>query len=286
MYVAITALLLLALVVVLIARGASSLSSAFTAEIARSAAAPDRPRRVVQEADLAALPPPVAAWLRFSGAVGRPSPGALRMRFRGSMRRGPEQGWMPVTGEQVSFFEPPTRLFYIRSKMFGLPFDGLHVYRDGAASMRIRLAGLLNVVDAKGPQMDQSETVTLLNDLCFMAPARLLDPSLAWTPVDARTAIATYTNGGHTVSATLSFDERGALVNFVSDDRYLSADGKHYERLRWTTPIQEHREFGGLRLPALAEARWTAPDGEYAYARFELLEIAYVDGAALRSTSR
>lgn len=259
----------------LLLRAPSGYMATFEREAQEGLSRPASPTTALTEADLATLPAPVAAYLRYTGSVGRPRPANLHMTFLGSMRKKATDDWMDVTGEQYSFFDTPTRLFYIRSKMYGLPFEGLHVYRDGKASMRIRLAGLLEVVDASGPKMDQSETVTLLNDLCFMAPARLLDPSVTWTPVDALSAVATYTNAGQKVSATLRFDERGAMTDFVTDDRYLSPDGVEYQPLRWSTPVQEYREFGGLKLPALAEARWHAPEGEYAYARFELREIVH-----------
>jgi hypothetical protein len=59
--------------------------------------------------------------------------------------------------------------------MFGLPVDGLHLYAEPEASMQIKIAHLLQVVDAKGPEMNQSETVTMFNDMCLLAPATLID---------------------------------------------------------------------------------------------------------------
>ena len=80
--------------------------------------------------------------------------------------------------------------------------------------MRVKAAGLVSVVDVSGNEMDQGETVTMFNDMCVMAPATLIDPSIVWEPVDASTARATFTNAGHAIRAELSFNEAGELTNF------------------------------------------------------------------------
>jgi Family of unknown function (DUF6544) len=66
--------------------------------------------------------------------------------------------------------------------------------------------------------MDRSEAVTHFNDMCLLAPATLIDPRIAWEPVDAHTVRARYSGGAHTISATLVFGADGLLTNFISDD--------------------------------------------------------------------
>jgi hypothetical protein len=91
----------------------------------------------------------------------------------------------------------------------------------------------------------------------------------------ALTVRATWTNAGNTISAVVSFDNTGALVNFVSDDRSRTTDGKTYQQLRWSTPVSDWRDFDRRKLPVKGEAIWTLPGGEFAYGRFELLEAQY-----------
>ena len=123
--------------------------------------------------------------------------------------------------------------------------------------------------------MNQSETVTLFNDMCLLAPAMLLDPRVGFQAVDVRTVFATFTNAGIAVQARLSFAEDGMLANFQSDDRYLSSDGKSYEKYRFSTPVLSYRELGGRRIPEYARATWALPEGELVYAEIEILNIAY-----------
>jgi hypothetical protein len=234
------------------------------------------PSAPITEDELASLPAPVQRYLRFVGVVGRPHVGAFRARFTGRFRGGPQAPWMSFKGEQHSVMHPPTRLFFIRAKMRGLPIDAFHVYDAHGARMRVRLLGLIPVVDAHGPEFTRGETVTLFNDMCIMAPAALVDPSIQWQVHDERNVEASYTNGPNTIRAVLVFDETNALVDFWSDDRpALAPDNVTLVPQRWSTPVGDYRDQGGYRLVSRGEARYAAPSGAYPYIQFDSLEISY-----------
>ncbi len=230
---------------------------------------------IVTDADLEPLPAPVRRYLRYTGTVGKPRIVNFRARFTGQFKRSPESGWMDFSSQQYNFYDDPTRLFFIGSNLFGIPFDALHLYIGRNATMQIKVASLFQVVDAKGDTMTRSETVTLFNDMCIMAPATLIDTNIAWEPVDSLTARATFTNKGFTISALLSFNERGELVDFSSDDRFMSADGITYKNYRWTTPMKNYADFDGRKVATEAEVIWHMPGGDYTYGRFLLQDIQY-----------
>jgi hypothetical protein len=203
--------------------------------------------RLLVEADLAPLPPPVQRYIRLNGAVGQPRVQNFRARFHGQIRSGPKARWMSFTGEQHNFYNAasgPSRFFLMDASMFGLPFRVYHRYLDAHATMRVKAASLLTMVDAKGPEMDAAETVTVFNDLC--------------------------------VFALLSFNARGELIDFVSDDRaVVSSKGQAFTKMRWSTPLSDYRAFGAHRLMARGQGVWHAPKGEYAYLRLDLDAIDY-----------
>jgi uncharacterized membrane protein YphA (DoxX/SURF4 family) len=235
---------------------------------------------VVGEDDLAHLPQPVAGYVRASGAVGRPHVVGVRAAIGGRIRGGADQPWMSWTGAQVNTFGPsPSRVLFMDATMKGLPADVLHVYVGPAASMRVRLASLVGIVDARGPEMDKAETVTLLNDLCVLGPAALVDAPIEWTPIDDHHARATFTNAGHRVSAVLTFNDHHELVDFVSDDRLRSsADGSTLTPQRWSTPIADYRSFAGRRIGALGRGRWHPEDGAaFDYLEFRVDGISYLE---------
>jgi hypothetical protein len=190
---------------------------------------------------------------------------------------------MPTEAEQYESFEPASRIFLARASRYGIPFEALHVYAGASASMQVRVLSLFKVVDVRGPEMDQSETVTLFNDMCLLAPATLVGADVRWEELDANHVHATFTNAGHTISALLTFNSDGDLANFVSNDRY-QLDGKTKKRVPWLTPVSKYRDFGGVRLAAYGEASWQEPEGTWAYARFDLENIEYNLNSAQRAT--
>ena len=234
---------------------------------------------VVTEADLSLLPRPLAAYVRRSGAVGKAKVTSLGADIHGRIRSGPDAAWMPFTGKQVNTYgEHPTRAFIIDATRSGLPVTVLHLYDHTSATMRGKLLSLATVVDAAGPEMDRSETVTVFNDLVVLAPGAIVDAPVQWTAIDASHVRGVYTTGDQSVSAILTFNAQHDLVDFVSQDRSrASADGESFTKQQWSTPLSAFRTTGGHRLPATGEARWSAPapEGDFAYLEFHLDDIHY-----------
>jgi len=274
------AILLLAALHGFLAEGPSSLRSRY-----RQLAALRRPAVVgataplVTEGDLARLPASVARYVAASGAVGQPRVHGFCALFHGRIRPAADKPWMHCTGEQVNTYgRAPSRLFSMDATMAGIPVDVLHEYSGTSATMRVKACSAITMVDASGPEMDQAETVTLLNDLCVLSPAALVDAPIAWKTIDEHHTEATFTNGRHTVQAVLVFDEAQQLVDFVSDDRYSSsADGKVFTPERWSTPISGYRQFGKRRIGATGAARWCRSEatGDFVYLEFFVDDITY-----------
>jgi len=238
------------------------------AGIARTAAIEAEP---LTEQDLQPLPPPVQRYLRYVGAVGQPKVHSVKVVFDAQMR-GRGQDWFSMAAEQHNFFDQAERLFFLDAKVKGLPARGYHRYQGQQASMNVKLLSTFPVAKASGPEMFESETVTMFNDMCFLAPSTLIDERIRWEAVDSTTARAQFTNQGTTISATLYFNEAGQLVNFSSDDRYDINEMKKY---RFTTPLRDYQAINGYRLPNYGEAVWHYPEGPFVYGKFWVKNISY-----------
>ncbi|MFP5346911.1 MAG: DUF6544 family protein [Actinomycetes bacterium] len=234
---------------------------------------------VVTEADLLELPPPVARYVRRSGAVGKPRVTSFAATVHGRIRSGPADAWMPFTGKQLNTYgEQPQRLFFLHATRSGLPITVFHVFDETSASMRGKALSLVPVLDASGPEMDRGETVTLFNDLAVFAPAALVDVPVEWEPVDGSRVRGTFRKGAQTVTAELVFGADGDLVDFVSDDRLrASADGTSFDRMRWNTPLSEYADVRGRRVAVAGEGKWDAPEpeGHFTYIEFFVDDIVY-----------
>lgn len=233
---------------------------------------------LLTEADLAPLPEPVQRYLRYAGVVGKPKVRNFRAVFTGEMRSR-TQDWFSFSAEQYNFFDDLQRLFFMKASVKGLPAQGYHRYKNGEASMRVKLFSLFPVANIEGEQMFDGETVTVFNDMCLMAPATLIDDRIEWEAIDDTSARAVFTSGDTRISALLYFNEEGQLVNFISDDRLEINDMKTY---RFSTPVRQYENVNGYNLMTYGEAIWHYPEEEFVYGKFYLQSVEYNDSPLVR----
>ncbi len=233
---------------------------------------------LLTEADISHLPEQVQKFLKYVGVVGKEKVFNFKAVLDGQMKMDPKKDWTNIECVQYNFFDNElTRLFYMKANIFNIPVLGLHSYTDKEARMNIKAAGLVTVLDEKGDEMRIADTTTLLNDMCFFAPAALIDRRITWETMDTSTVKATFKNRDTMISALLYFNETGELINFVSEDRYYTPlDGSKSRKARWSTPIKDYRDINGLKLPTYGEAIWNLPEGDYCYAKFtKIKEVQY-----------
>lgn len=228
---------------------------------------------ILTEDDLAKLPKPIQKYIKFTGAVGKEKIHNFRIEFKGQIKPNPGSDFLDFKSAQYNFLENKARFFYLQSSFLGIPFDGLHIYKNGSASMKIRIASIIDLAEAKGKEMNKGETVTFFNDICLYAPASLADQNIMWEVTDSLTVNAEFAISGNTVSATLFFNTEGELINFSSGDRYETADGLTFRNYRWTTPVGNYIDYNGRKIPAYGEAVWHKPEGDFVYGKFNLVKL-------------
>ena len=109
-----------------------------------------------------------------------------------------------------------------------------------------------------------------------MAPAALIDKQrIQWEAAGPLAARTRFTHIGNTVSALLSFNQAGELIDFISNDRLYSEDGKTFKSCPWSTPWRHYKDFDGRKVVGNGEAVWHTPEGEFTYGKFHLIEIEY-----------
>jgi hypothetical protein len=182
---------------------------------------------------------------------------------------------MNAISEQYNFYGSFTRLFLMKARKMFIPFHAFHTYREKKATFVVRVANLFTVVDLKGEDLTTAETVTLLNDMCIFVPGNLYDKRLSWKEIDSLSSLVTIENGKYNVSAILHFNEKGELINFISEDRYALQDDGNIKRARWSTPVSDYKEFDGRRIPTFGETIWNYPEGDFTYGTFRLKNITY-----------
>jgi hypothetical protein len=225
--------------------------------------------------DIAHLPLPVQKYIQRSGAIGKPRIMSVHTVFDVTLYSAPGKPGMSGPAHQIDIVDPPRRLFFMQTRMYGLPVAVLHDYNGDKATMQVRLARLFNVVNLSGSELSKGETVTVLNDLAAYAPSALAGSQFTWKAIDDTQAEVSFQNGAYTVSATLKFNSDGDLVDFISNDRgELQSDGT-LKIFPWSTPLSNYQEFDGRRAPAKGEAVYHRPDGPFTYGRFAVTGIKF-----------
>ena len=121
--------------------------------------------------------------------------------------------------------------------------------------------------------MDQGAFMRYFNEIMWF-PTAYLSETIAWEPIDDRSARATMTVEGQSVSAIFHFDEQDQLVDFVAD-RYRTQPNGTYQMETWSTPVYAYREFDSIRIPTKGSALWKLNSGDFEYIRLEVVEIEY-----------
>ena len=152
------------------------------------------PRLITAEM-LQDLPEPVQRYLAFSGVIGKPWIDTVRLRQSGRFRQSANQSWMPVTAEQTFTTKPPGFVWKARFMMAGLPLmSARDAYQDGHGHMYGKMAGLLTLFDARGPQIDQGTLLRYLGEMVWF-PTAFLGENISWLAVDENTAQVDPTHG-------------------------------------------------------------------------------------------
>ncbi len=235
---------------------------------------PDAPE-LVSEAELAALPPAARALMDFYGVTpGTPKHWSVQLGWVGRFRLGPDKPWMDIQAVQADLRAPILRVFHMYARMGRVvPILARDVYAGGHGHMVAKIGHLVPVADGSGPEYDQGELVTWLNDTLLFAPSMLLGPGTFWSHVDDRTFDIELHDRGNTVHARVFLDERGAPVDFETTDRFLSdPDNPRHPlvRGRWSTPTTSWVRVGAASYPSRGKAVWHLPSRDFEYADFAL----------------
>jgi hypothetical protein len=228
---------------------------------------------IVTEEMLQDLPEPVQRYLRYTGVVGKPFVGTVRLEQKGAMHPSAQGAWIPLEAEEHYTVEPPGFVWDATMRKGILPIvRGRDMYANGEGHMLIKAVSLFTVVDDSGPEMDQGSMMRYLSEMIWF-PTAFLGDNVTWEPADDNSARVTLTDGGRSISATMYFDEEGKVTDFVAK-RYRTVEGG-YDLEMWSAPVYEHGELAGLKLPLRGGAVWKLPEGDLKYADITITDLEY-----------
>ncbi len=234
----------------------------------------DKPGRVVTEQDISHLPEPVRNWLKTTGIMGEPEIQTVWVKQRALMKNKPEQKeWNHASARQYVFTGEPSFIWTVEMEMSPLiSIKGRDKYVDGRGEMLIKMNSLINVVNEKGPRMDEGTLQRYLGELVWY-PSAAYSPYVSWEQLDDHSARATLTWGGVTGSGIFYFDKDYNFIKFEAL-RYMGnkEDAPQYP---WIITVDDYALFDGIKVPSRMQATWKLDEGDWTWLKLVIEDLKY-----------
>jgi len=220
---------------------------------------------VFTEEDIVDLPVPVQKYFRNCGYIGTPKMSYMKAVYQDvDFIFGQDKPPIKIDYTQYNFVNEPSRVAYIDSSMYGIPFEGLDAYTAGKGSMKGVLAKMFTLFNQTGETMDKASLVTCLSE-CLIIPHVALQDYVLWEEIDDLHAKATISSYGITADGIFTFNEKGEMLSFTTDDREATAPDGTSEKVKWSAVCGEYVETNGIKRPTVLQAIWHYDAGDLVY---------------------
>jgi hypothetical protein len=225
--------------------------------------------------ELAGLPAPVARYFEYALTPGQPLIRTARIEHAGEFRTGMDAAWGPFHSVQHFTVGRPGFVWDADIRMAPL----LHVrvrdsYIDGRAGMLARVASVATVVDEQDtPHLNSGALHRYFLESPWFPTALLPSQGVTWEPIDDRSARATLSDAGITLSMEVHFGDNGEIVR-VEADRLRDVNGTGV-RTPFVVRIHGYRRIDGVMIPVEGEVEWILPEGRWQFWRGRITAATY-----------
>jgi hypothetical protein len=233
-------------------------------------------------AELDGLPEPARRHLAQAIAPGTPLATSVRLRMRGRIKVG---RWLPFRARQVL---DPHRGFVWAARTAGV-ITGSDRYLDGAGGLDWKLAGLLTVAHADGPDVSRSAAARAGAEAIWVPTALLPRFGVRWSAGGADQVTASYRIGDVPVEARYRLDPDGRMLSFTFD-RWGDPDSTGtWAWHPFGGEVTAWRTFDGVTIPSAGRVGWffgTDRWPESEFFRYRITDLHLVTEADSTRTKR
>ncbi len=224
--------------------------------------------RIIAPQQWSHLPEPVQRWLHHSGISTKKTTSAVKLLQKGQIRlaRGSKK-WMSIKAEEIISVVVPSFTWKSRIKILpGIYFKGEDKLQNGKGEMTVKLQSILKIVHETGPKIDEGSLQRYLGEICWIPEAAIKE----------YTAQATISQNEINASVIFHFNESGQMMGCTAD-RFMKNDF-NAQREKWEVRMTEFALFNGIEVPSKCEITWKLKDGDFKWAKIEIMEIKQVGG--------
>ena len=216
---------------------------------------------------------------RFATPDGPVAYRGFQLRQAGEIRMAPDKPWLPFEAEQWLDAAGLDFRWTARARMARvLPVTVVDAFERGHGLLSVRIAGIIPVARAQGPQVDRGEVMRALAEMPWRPSGFSSSgnaPQLAWSAPSPQTLRATFDDGSTRCYVDLGVDAEGRVLNAGAPDRPRGM-GKTSVATPWRGTFAEYKSFDGFRVPTLAEVAWVLPDGPFTYFRGRAMDFRVI----------
>lgn len=172
--------------------------------------------------------------------------------------------------------DKPFRSAFIKSSMFGIPFDGIDYCTDyKVGGMKGMVGKAFEIFDDHNEQMYKAGLISWLAEGACVNPCILLSDYVAYEKIDASHVKATITYNGVKGMGIFTFDDQGKLLSFESDERQEEEVNGVMTRIGWRAIYADYAEKNGILIPNIMKAAKIYPDKEVVYFDSNSIDVYY-----------
>jgi len=223
---------------------------------------------IITEDDLKVLPEVLQKYFIKNGYVGIESASIIKFDFKDvEFSMGVNKPNVKIDYTVYDFVKEPTRVALIDSKMFGIPFQGIDICKDGNASMKGVLAKHITLFNTSFNIIDSA----YLSE-CIMHPSLALQDNITYKQIDDYSVEATIRKNGIETIGTFYFNEDYEMTSFVDEKRF-STETNTYEK--WSAIASDYKVINGINLPTKLQAVWNYSKADLIYFNGNNMKISY-----------
>ena len=244
----------------------SPVSHEFQMDVQTHTAQPAIRAGIFAEQDISHLPAPLQNHFRAANIIGQPIMSSFFMLVP-SVPLYQSSDSPPIILDYYLhvFAQTPVRLAYMRTSMFGVPFEAYDRLQHGVGSMRGVIGKVFTLFNETGTEMDRGQLLTYLAEIA-MLPSLIFSDYITWEKVDAQNVRATITYGEVSGSGIFTFGDDGFIRYFRTNERArIHTDGS-IDFIEWSILYDNWmRSERGIYMPTHFKVIWHEPDGDLVY---------------------
>lgn len=211
--------------------------------------------------DFELLPEPLKNYFIYCGFLGSKKISMVHMIFEDvNFSLGIDKPSVSMNYDLYDFSDSTSRLAFIDSRIFGLPFQGSEGFLNGSGWMKGVVAKHITLFNETGSHMDRGSLVTYLGE-SIVHPSLALNDSITFFPDTENSVKAIIKSGTLEESGVFYFSKDFSKVTFKAL-RYNS-DSKSYEN--WIAEIGDHKILNGIKVPNTFKGIWDMDGNPFTY---------------------